>query len=132
VNKNTFTPVFAFGFSILATWYSIYSFRNNILDQLSTVADVPDDNWLSNPSIQEQIMLLVALAVLIYGLYKIILFLTTGKVIDEEEKIDTFVEEKIMVHDRKFSRSTNILIWFAILAAFGLFLTHLIPIAMDI
>lgn len=132
MNKNTFTPVFAFGFSILATWYSIYSFRNNILDQLSTVADVPDDNWLSNPSIQEQIMLLVALAILIYGLYKVVLFLTTGKVIDEEEKIDTFVEEKIMVHDRKFSRSTNILIWFGILAAFGLFLTHLIPIAMDI
>lgn len=84
------------------------------------------------PAIQEQIVLLVALIILIYGLYKVVLFLTTGKVIDEEEKIDTFVKEKIMVHDRKFSRSTNILIWLAILAAFGLFLTHLIPIAMDI
>jgi len=117
----------------MATWYSIYSLRTRIHETLDTGTLDPKivDPFLT-PTIQEQALLFFGITIILYGLYKVVLFFATGKEIDEEAKINDFVEDRILIYDRKFSKETSILILFAIIAAFGLFLVHVVLLEKNI
>ena len=123
MKKNTFIPVFTFAFITIISWYSVYSNRMKI-DNIMTEAgvDTQDFNMLSTASIYEQLLLITAIIATLYSLYKVVIFLKTGKEIDE----DALINEKIKSHDRNFSKKTNTWIYIILSTLFVIYMAYLV------
>lgn len=123
MRKNTFIPVFTFAFTALAGWYTVNSDRERISSALTEAGiDFQKYDSLSGPTIYEYLLLTAAIVAILYGIYKVILFLRTGKEIDES----AVLEEKIQIHDRNFSKKTNTWIYLILLALFVSFMAYLV------
>ena len=127
MGRKTTMTVFLLALSVGGYWYYLRNFRQDISLMLSESGFGTIDT-LAKPSTEETLLLVISTLLLIYGLYKLVLFLKAGKEIDEEATIDNFMK----THDREFSRKTNIIIWSIILCAFAVVVWYAFSISQGI